>query len=236
MRSTGNIKGASLELLIVKACQAALLFIILVIPASAQTPQKPTEQRPTATRPRPQVEPTFANKIKVCLDRPADAVMTAQNTNGDYSGQVDSTRAAYAYDANDCEYFMVDVILPEGFKVSGQHTINRITISGQFSSMTAFTENTCPQASFRTIIYKSYPNSTEKLKVHDINHRGVWLSGGSGGFNLCDFFTEGKKPLEVDIPEGGVGIKTTYRVLVLPKLNGQPRRAKVKWGAIVVPS
>jgi hypothetical protein len=235
MRNTGNLQGISLELFIVKACQAALLLIILVIPASAQTQRRPTAQRPTATRPRPQFEVTFADKIKPCLARPADAVMTAQkNANGSYSGQVDSTRATYATDANDCEYFVVDVIVPEGFKVSGPLTINRIRISGEFSNMMAFTENTCTQASFRTIVYQSSLRGGESfVERHRSHHEGHW--GGPDAFQIC-YFGEGPNSLEVNIPEGGVGNTTTYRVLVLPKVNGQPRRARVKWGAVIVPS
>jgi hypothetical protein len=246
MRNTGNLHGISLELFIVKAFQAALLLITLVIPAGAQTQQKPTAQKPTAQkptaqkptapRPRPQFEVTFADRIKPCLVRPADAVMTAQkNANGSYSGQVDSTRATYANDANDCEYFVGDVIVPEGFKVSGPFTINKIRISGEFSDMTAFTESNCNQASFRTVVYQSSLQAGGSFNErHRSHHEGHW--GEPGAFQICYFFNEGHNYLEVDIPEGGVRHTTTYRVLVLPKVNGQPRRARVKWGAVIVPS
>ena len=249
MRNSGNLQGISLELFIVKACQAALFLIILVIPASTQTQRRPTAQRPTATRPRPQSEVTFADKIKLCLARPADAVMTAdmmtaqKNASGTYSGHVDSTRATYASDANDCEYFVVDVILPAGFKISAPYNNNWLTISGEFSDMTAFTENNCPQASFRTIIYRthakgktSYTTGTQKRdvhdsKVHDSIYTGNWPPEG---FQQC-FFYSGNGPLRFEIPEGGVGITTTYRVLVLPTVNGHARRARVKWETVYVP-
>src|SRR5687768_1556990 len=144
MRDTGNLQRMSFEVLIVRACQATLLLIILVIPAAAQTQRRPTAQRPTATRPRPQV--TFADEIKRCLTRPADAVLTAQkNASGYYSGEVDSTGITYTND--DCDYFMVDVILPEGFKIiGGPNLANSVRIFGQFSNMTSFTENNCKQA------------------------------------------------------------------------------------------
>lgn len=228
MRNTANLQGISFELFLVRACQAALLLIILVTPAGAQTPR-----RPTATRPRPQV--TFADEIKRCLARPADAVMTAQkNANGSYSGQVDSTRATYANDANDCEYFVVDVILPEGFKVSGHLTINKIRIFGQFSNMTSFTANNCEQASFRTIIYQSSSRGAESfVERHRSDHEGNWPTEPDA-FQICYF--AGQNSLEVNIPEAGVGNTTTYRVLVLPKVNGQPGRARVGWGAVIAPS
>jgi len=163
--------------------------------------------------------------------------MTAQkNGNGSYSGQVDSTRATYANDANDCEYFVVDIILPKGLKVSGLHTINKIRISGEFSNMMGFTQNNCPQATFRTIVYQSSLQEggsfNERYRSY---HEGKWPREPDA-FLICNFFSPGQNYLEVNIPEGGVGNTTTYRVLVLPKVNGQPRRARVEWGAVLVPS
>jgi hypothetical protein len=234
---TGDLQGISLELFIVKACQAALLLIILVIPASSQTQRRPNPQKPTTTRPRPKFEITSADRIRPCLARPADAVMTAQkNANGSYSGQVDSTRATYANDANDCEYFVVDIILTEGLNVIGPHTINQIRISGEFSNMMGFTQNNCPQATFRTIVYQSSLQEGGSFNErHRSYHEGNW-PGEPDPFQICYFSSEGQNYLEVNIPEGGVGNTTTYRVLVLPKVNGQPRRARVKWEAVFVPS
>ena len=221
----------SFELFIVRACQATLLLIVLVMPGGAQTQRRPASQRPTATRPRPQV--TFADEIKRCLTRPADAVLTAQkNASGLYSGQVDSTGVTYAND--DCGYFMVDVILPEGFKITGHLTLNKIRIYGQFSNMTSFTENNCKQASFRTIIYQSSSRGAEGfVERHRSDHEGNWPRD-SGAFQICYF--GGQNSLEVNLPEGGLSNTRTYRVLVSPKVNGQPRPAMVGWKAVdVVP-
>ena len=228
MRNTGNLQGISFELFIVRTCQATLLLIILVIPAGAQTRRRSTEQGPTPTRTRHQA--TFADEIKRCLTRSADAVMTAQkNASGHYSGQVDSTGVTYAND--DCKYFIVDVILPAGFKVGGPTTMNSIRISGEFSDMWAFTQNNCTQASFRTIVSQLQGGGSFNER-HRSYSRGQWT--GNDDLSPCRFFSEGRNYLEVNLPEGGVGNTRTYRVLVSPKLNGQPRQARVKWGAVEV--
>ena len=227
MRNTAKLRGISFELFIVRACQAALFLVLLVVLASAQTQPRPTAQKPTPTRPRPQV--TFADEIKRCLTRPADAVMTAQkNADGYYSGQVDSTQATYAND--DCKYFIVDVILPEGFKIIGGPTIrNSISIYGEFTDKWSFTQNNCPQASVRTNVSQLEGGSFTQR--HSSYSRGKWT--GNEGLSLCHFSSES---LEVNLPVGGVGITTTYRVLVSPKLNGQPRQARVKWKAVEIPT
>ena len=227
MRNTANLQGIFLELFIVRACQAALLLIILVIPAGAQTQRRPTATKPTPTRARPQV--TFADEIKRCLTRPADAVMTAQkNASNYYSGQVDSSGTTYAND--DCDYFMVDVILPEGFKVTGGPTIrNSIRIYGTFSDPWSFTQNNCPQASIRTIVSQLQEGGSFNER-HRSYSTGQW--SGNEDLSVCHFFNDG---LQINLPEGGVSNTRTYRVLVSPKLNGQPRQARVKWSAVEVP-
>ena len=196
MRNTGNLRGMSLELFTVTACQAALLLIILVFPASVQTQQKPTPQRPTAARPPRQVAATPAPKIPGCLVRPADAVMTVKRkADGSYDGQVFSNETGYTVGANDCEYFVVDVILPQGFKYTYYAPLTPVTISGGFA-MQAFHENNCHLASFHTIIYRkpNTPGGANFTKVHEIKPQGVWLDGGAGGFSQCDFYRGGLNP------------------------------------------
>jgi len=234
MRNTGNLQRRYLELFTVKACPAALLLIILVMSAGAQIQQKPTPLKPTRTGQSRHVEATPAAKIFGCLSRPADAVMTARkNADGSYSGHVYSNGTAYASDANDCEYFIADVILPHGFKVSAQYTQNAVTISGGVDP-TGLTESLCALASYRTIIYvKSHTLEASGFrKTHDINPHGVWFA--EGGLNLCQFPTETAESLQVDIPEAGVVVPSTYRVLVLPKVNGQARQVTVRWGAVQI--
>lgn len=243
MKPSSNLRGMSSNPFHAVACQAALLFIVLVILATAQTQPSPrptrriTRTEPTASpqsTPRPTRRATQAKpgastqSIQVCLNRPADAVMTVQKSaEGHYFAHVDSNGTAYSNDAGGCGYFTVDVIVPRGFRMDIYGgVVRKIEIAG---STDRVEEANCAMAWLQVIIYrKPSAAGASFTKVYDQNLQGVWDTVvDMGGSPYCKLHPD--ELLEVEVPEGGITETSIYRVLVSPKVNGQVKPAHVSW-------
>ena len=159
-----------------------------------------------------------------------DATMTAGKTfSGNYSDHRSSVGIAYSLDCQ--AYYMVDIALAGTY--NAPQVGNAITIGGGFDVGNVITEQACPSATESVAIYKR----TEVLGsfspwqlVKSQYAVGHWLpSPDIGSQPYCALSTS----LRVTAPAGAPGLASLavdhYRVMVLPKLFGQPSPARVSW-------
>jgi len=201
----------------------ALLVVNSVFAQPVDVKQKPSQFK---------VEPI--NPIPACWTQQPDAAMTIQkDANGDLYAHVDSKGTAYH--SNGCSFFVVDVTLPRTFRIDSS-LIRHVKIYGQYQDV-QLDKNNCEAAAFRLVISKRIVNSRHAgfLKALDINQpSGVFNSDPDSWCYLGD--TSGLSPwtpgLAIKIPElsdAKARSDTLYRVLLLPRIKGQPRAARVGW-------
>ena len=197
------------------ASRPVFLFLILVMPATAQTQRKPVA----------------VPNVTGCLDRTADAVMTVRKSpEGYYFAHVESDGTAYHTDSAGCGYFVVDVVLPRGFRMDNP-LASGIKISWQFGSSQALTESNCSNASLDALVYKKpYTPGANFDRIRQQRWQGVWSPARLETQALCLFGAwPGGNLLKIAVPKDGVVLTSVYRVLVLPKLDGQAKQARLDW-------
>jgi hypothetical protein len=205
---------------------AATVMLVLELGAAPAKREAPKSMTLAVRKPYPMV----SLSVESFAGEPDATITVKQSSEGYLFGHVDSDGTTYNSDGS--KYFVVDVTIPANFKFEGGWP-PAIIIYGQLHDWASLanTEATCPKSSISWALYKKGVNLQRQVtwtKVVSEKKVGHWEPSPDLGVPAyCDSGLS--KPFNIPTPASKNGKSVTYRVMVLPKLNGAVKKATVGW-------
>ena len=201
----------------------AMAFSVVLAWGQGQAHQKAPDLPRLSRRAVPSTPIMFT-----CPEGPPDATLIVKkDANGHFWGKAVSDGTAYSTSGS--PYFIVDVVIPAGFKMDHADYI-KLYVAQSNSNDELKDKTICALASITWGVFKRTPKPetssyTNPAVYRELKH-GVWIMDADLG-QFCDagFRTTFKVPT----PETSVGQAVVYRVAVLPKLGNQVKQAYVAW-------
>jgi hypothetical protein len=165
-----------------------------------------------------------ANAPQLCSTAPDAEMTVGKSPEGYYFGSRYSSGIVYSQDCN--PYFTVDIALPGTFKVTGGFCPgNSIVIGGYLAP--DLTESQCGHASLSVVIHRrslALGNTSSWSLVEAKNVTGTWVPSLDLGLTP---YCAVSVALTVTAPPSYA--TDQYRIMVQPKLYGNPVQAGVGW-------